>query len=442
MPMLARKASALRARLRWDGKATIMKGTRTPAMHRAIPFVFGLGVWLLLLEPSDAAEGAVREFTMVVQENTIPLLNDPKKEVTVWAYGLDGQPATVPGPVIRVQVGDLVRVHFKNTHRLPHTIHFHGSHPFNMDGNGQRGLGKEQVQLPGESYTYEFVAEDPGYYLYHCHFNTAVHIDHGMYGLFVVEDPAWPRVDRELITFWDEWDTNGDGEDDAHTINTRSAPDYVPFDVSAGEKVRLVLANIGWDLHTPHLHGHTWTVVDPGNMRDVLYSNPNGVVTIGPAEIKVVEFMARHEGTWLFHCHVVPHVSDDDKYPRGMLTIVNVRKTDKATAASGQPQLEPQSPAAGLEEKAADVLELRQLASPAGNPARGLNVYDAKCKSCHAPFARGEYGPKLAGNPILQEPERFWATVLNGRGANMPAWRNVLTPQQIADVLAWLKTVR
>jgi mono/diheme cytochrome c family protein/plastocyanin len=408
---------------------------------RCVLIITGVAT-LGLFEQSDAAEQPVKEFTMVVQEKTIQLLDDPKKEVTVWAYGLEGQEATVPGPVIRVQVGDLVRVHFKNTHRLPHTIHFHGMHPFNMDGNGQRALGKEQVQLPGESYTYEFVARDPGYYLYHCHFNTAVHMDHGMYGLFIVEDPAWPHVDRELITFWDEWDLDGDGKDDAHTINTRSAPDYAPFEIATGQKVRLILANIGWVLHTPHLHGHTWTLVDPGNLREMLSSNPNGVVSIGPAEVKVVEFMPRREGTWLFHCHVVPHVADDDTYPRGMLTILKVRKADGLTAALGEPLTPSDQPVARMEEKTPETVDMKMVASLAGNPDRGFDVYDSKCKSCHAPFARGEYGPKLAGNPILHQPERFWTTVLNGRGANMPAWRDVLSPQQIADVHAWIKTVR
>lgn len=409
--------------------------------YRAMAFLLVVG-WLLLPHLVHAQDRPVKEFTMVVQEKTIQLLDDPKKEATVWAYGLEGQDATVPGPVIRVQVGDLVRVHFKNTHRLPHTIHFHGTHPFNMDGNGQRALGKEQVQLPGETYTYEFVARDPGYYLYHCHFNTAVHIDHGMYGLFVVEDPAWPRVDRELITFWDEWDLEGDGEDDTHTINSRSAPFYRPFEAKAGETIRLILANMGWNFHTPHLHGHTWKVVDPGNLRDVLSSNPNGVVTIGPAEIKVVEFMPRHEGTWLFHCHVVPHVADDDKYPRGMLTILNVRKVEGPVGAQARSGPDAQRAGAGAQETIPAPLDLKQVASLGGIPDRGSDVYNSKCKSCHAPFGRGEYGPKLAGNPILHEPERFWTTVLNGRGANMPAWRDVLSPQQIADVLAWLKTLR
>lgn len=405
---------------------------------------------LLVTLLGGAAEGwsedrPVREFTMTVQERTVRLLDDPVKDVTVWAYGLEGEEATVPGPVIRVQSGDLVRVTFKNTHSLPHTIHFHGTHPFEMDGNGQRALGREQLQLPGESYTYEFVAGAPGYYLYHCHFNTAVHIDHGMYGLFVIEDPAWPAVDREIITFWDEWDTDGDGVSDTHTVNTRSAPSYRPLEANTGDKIRLVLANMGWELHTPHLHGHTWDLIDPGNLRDVLSSQPNGVVSIGPAEIKVVEFIPDQAGVWLFHCHVVPHVADDGVYPRGMLTVLDVGRTPRRADAT-IPDASPAPPGTGetVPKQAApgEPIDLQLVASLQGDPDRGFDIYDAKCKSCHAPFARGEYGPKLAGNPILQQPERFWSTVLNGRGGNMPAWRGQLSLQQIADVLAWLQSVR
>ncbi len=408
----------------------------------------GILVSVLVLFSSGlslARERSVKEFNMSVREKVITLLGEPKKEATVWAYALEGEDGSVPGPVIRVNVGDLVRVHFTNTHTLPHSIHFHGIHPFNMDGNGQRALGKEQVQLPGESYTYEFVAVEPGYYLYHCHFNTAVHIDHGMYGLFVIEDPTWPKADRELITFWDEWDLNGDGKEDAHTINTRSAPDYAPFEVTRGERVRLVLANMGWDLHTPHLHGQTWDLIDAGNLRTIRAKNPNGVVSLGPAEIKIVEFIARHEGTWLFHCHVVPHVADDGQYPRGMLTILRVRPGSVEASPSdkqAQRDIGMESPFPKKEgETTGQSYDMTQLASLVGDRDRGFDLYAAKCKSCHAAFAKGEYGPKLAGNPILKQPDRFWGTVLNGRGQNMPAWKEELAPEQIADILAWLKTL-
>ena len=71
----------------------------------------------------------------------------------------------------------------------PHTIHFHGWHPPEMDGS----LPEHQV-MPGGRFVYEFDAEPFGLHLYHCH---AVplkrHIHKGLYGVFIV-DPKTPRA--------------------------------------------------------------------------------------------------------------------------------------------------------------------------------------------------------------------------------------------------------
>ncbi len=390
-----------------------------------------------------AGERPVKEFFVTVQETTMTLLEDPKKEVAVWAYALKGGQPSVPGPVIRVKKGDRVKVHFSNTHHLPHTMHFHGVHPFNMDGNGQRAMGEEQLQMPGESYTYEWVAEDAGHYFYHCHFDTRNHLDHGMYGLFVVEDPAWSTVDRELLTVWDEWDTNGDGIYDAHTINTRSAPGFTPLTAAPGEHVRLVLANIGFEFHTPHLHGQKWIEVNPGNPQLPGWENPNGVLSIGPAEIRVVEFVVKHAGTWMFHCHVLPHLTDDGRYPRGMMTVLKV--TDEEAQDSGSGSLakgsEPEGSGLPPEPQVASVPSIKPSEIPDGLAERGYDVYHKNCQACHGSFASGGFGPALQQSPVLFEDDKFWKTVLKGKGS-MPAWEKRLSAQQIADVQAYLKTLK
>ena len=391
-----------------------------------------------------AQEQSVKEFFITVQETSLTLLKDPQKEVTVWGYALKDENPSVPGPMIRVNRGDRIKVHFTNTHTLPHTMHFHGMHPFIMDGNGQRTMGREQLQMPGESYTYEWVAEDQGFYFYHCHFDTATHIDHGMYGLFIVEDPSWPKVDREMFTIWDEWDTNDDGRYETHTINSRSAPDYVPLQAKAGERIRLILANIGFEFHTPHLHGQRWEEVNPANLRWPTSDNPNGVVSIGPAEIKVVEFVVHYPGTWLFHCHVVPHVADDGKYPRGMLTILEVSgdaPTQSRLSSNENAEMIVKKEVPQSESQVASIQDFKPFDYPGGLADRGYEVYNQNCKSCHGHLAKGEYGPALQQNPILQDNDQFWKTVLKGRG-NMPPWEERLTTQQISDVQAYLKTLK
>ncbi len=68
----------------------------------------------------------------------------------------------MPGPVIRATEGDILEVRFTNGGSHPHTIHFHGIHPADMDG-------VFEIVEPGEAFTYRFPARPYGMQLYHCH---------------------------------------------------------------------------------------------------------------------------------------------------------------------------------------------------------------------------------------------------------------------------------
>ena len=78
---------------------------------------------------------------------------------------------------------------------------------------------------------------------------------------------------------------------------------------------------------------------------------------------------------------------------------------------------------------------------PSGVEGRGEIVYAHNCQACHGSRAGGGVGPRLAGNLILGDEDQFWETVLHGRGA-MPAWEAALGVQEIADVRAWLQTIK
>jgi manganese oxidase len=78
-----------------------------------------------------------------------------------WAYN-----GRVPGPTIRCTEGDHLKINFGNFGTHPHTMHFHGFHPAEMDGvDGEYRGGI----APGDHYTYEFDADPFGCHLYHCH---------------------------------------------------------------------------------------------------------------------------------------------------------------------------------------------------------------------------------------------------------------------------------
>ena len=69
----------------------------------------------------------MREYTLTATDREIEVA--PGVFFPAWTYN-----GTVPGPVLRATEGDLLRVRFVNAGSHPHTIHFHGIHPTNMDG--------------------------------------------------------------------------------------------------------------------------------------------------------------------------------------------------------------------------------------------------------------------------------------------------------------------
>jgi len=77
----------------------------------------------------------------------------------------------------------------------------------------------------------------------------------------------------------------------------------------------------------------------------------------------------------------------------------------------------------------------------AGDGKRGEELYRASCSVCHGVRAAGNIGPRLVGNPILSNDEAFWKIVYEGRHV-MPPLKGAVSEQQMADIRAWLQTLR
>ena len=106
----------------------------------------------------------------------------PGQHVQAWTYG-----GGLPGPLIRVHVGDRLIVHFHNLLPQPTTVHWHGLRiPIQMDG--VPGVSQPEVK-PGESFTYDFHVPDAGLFWYHPHVMSAAQVGYGLYGALLVEDP-------------------------------------------------------------------------------------------------------------------------------------------------------------------------------------------------------------------------------------------------------------
>jgi nitrite reductase (NO-forming) len=111
----------------------------------------------------------------------------------------------VPGPMLRVRVGDTVELHLKNNkdNMMPHSIDLHAV-------NGTGG-GAELTKVdPGEDKGFVFKALTPGLFVYHCATPmVANHISNGMYGLILVEPAGGlPKVDHEFYVMQGELYTN------------------------------------------------------------------------------------------------------------------------------------------------------------------------------------------------------------------------------------------
>ena len=192
--------------------------------------------------------GNVHDITLTVEEKLMTVAAGFVQQV--WTFN-----GSVPAPVIRVKVGDTIRIHLKNpaTSALSHSIDFHASQ---VAWNGAMTSIK-----PGEEKLYEWTAQYAGVWMYHCGTAPALHhIANGMYGMVIVE-PAQglPPVDKEFAILQSDWYL---GPQKQPTDLTKAsagapAPDFVmfngvanqykdkPIQINTGKRVRIFLLDAG-----------------------------------------------------------------------------------------------------------------------------------------------------------------------------------------------------
>ncbi|HUR92260.1 MAG TPA: multicopper oxidase domain-containing protein [Gemmatimonadaceae bacterium] len=211
------------------------------------------------------------------------------------AWGYNGQ---VPGPTIRCTEGDRLRVHFKNSGTHPHTIHFHGFHPANMDGSFE-------VVGPGHSFVYEFDAEPFGLHLYHCHtVPLKRHIHKGLYGAFIIDPREGRPPAREMVMVLNAFDTNFDGENEVYAVNSVAFHyQKYPIPLRVGEAVRVYTVNITeFDpINSFHLHANFYKLYRTGT--SLTHHEFTDNVMLCQGERAILEFTYNHEGPFLFHAH-------------------------------------------------------------------------------------------------------------------------------------------
>jgi hephaestin len=262
------------------------------------------------------------------------------------------------GPVIHAEVGDTIKVVFKNNCRIPTSMHPHGvfydkaseGAPYN-DGIPDSDKIGEKIQ-PGKNYTYTWQVplragpgpHDPSsiVWMYHSHVDEISDTYAGLVGPIIITkhgeanpDGTPKGVDKEFVTMFAIMNENKspyldynintfaqnpssvNTEDDnfqesnlMHSINGYVYGNLPGLKMKAFSHVRWYVVGMGTeaDLHTPHWHGETLLM---NGMR-------TDMVELLPMSMKVLDMYPDNVGTWQYHCHVNDHLA------AGMMSLFTV----------------------------------------------------------------------------------------------------------------------
>ncbi|MBX7161642.1 MAG: multicopper oxidase domain-containing protein [Acidimicrobiia bacterium] len=239
------------------------------------------------LQPRMEGDTKVFEMTAEVVDWEVA----PGKTVKAWTYN-----GAVPGPTLRANKGDHVKVILHNSLPESTSIHFHGL----ITPNAQDGVTfvTQDPIRPGETYTYEFTLENEGSHMYHSHHNSAEQVPLGLLGAFIVGPPPVP-VDQEYTEILTDGPL-GFG------INGKGFPATAPIVAQPGQRTLVRFMNEGLIIHPMHLHGQTMQVVaKDGNKLAVPYDIDT--LNIAPGERYDVVVTNSNPGAWAFHCHILSH---------------------------------------------------------------------------------------------------------------------------------------
>ena len=236
-----------------------------------------------------------------------------------WTF--DG---TVPGPLVRVRVGDTVELHLTNdtSSTMPHSIDLHA-----VTGPGGGAVATQVA--PGETKQFTFKAMNPGVYVYHCATpHIPSHIANGMYGLIVVEPAGGlPKVDREFYVMPGDFYTTAPRGTKGHlgyagSLTKEEKPTFVVFNGKAagltgehamkakvGETVRIFVGVGGPNLTSSfHVIGEIFDRVYPEGSTEALHNVQTTLIPAGGAAI--VEFKVEVPGNYTLVDHSLSRAID------------------------------------------------------------------------------------------------------------------------------------
>jgi nitrite reductase (NO-forming) len=266
---------------------------------------------------------------------SIELTGQLNERTTYHYWTFNGQ---VPGPFVRVRVGDTVEVQLRNAEdsAMMHNIDFHAV-------TGPGGGGKATEVAPGEQKGFVFKALNPGLYVYHCATPVhAQHISNGMYGLILVE-PAegLPKVDREFYVMQGEiyteqpFGTQGEATESYDKLINEQPEYYVfngavgalssqkPLKAKVGETIRIYFGVGGPNATSSfHLIGEIFDkVYELASLTGAPLTDVQ-TVTVPPGGAAAVDITLQVPGNYLLVDHALSRIE------RGLVGVLQVEGPD------------------------------------------------------------------------------------------------------------------
>ena len=248
-------------------------------------------------------------------------------ELSAFAFVEDGQPAKVPGPLLRAPAGTLVQVALHNTLGVQMVV-------FGLQDHAA-GRGKDSVVLAASARaTVTFRVTAAGTYYYWARVRPAVRHptapvrDDGpsgekgegpLVGALIVDAAGTspPRGERILlISRWLDDDDPRVHHDPAFKmmVNGASWPTTERLRYTVGDTVHWRVINASATQHPMHLHGFYFTLTARGDgVLDTIFpaAQQRRLVTesIRANGTLSLTWVPERPGNWLFHCHLVRHMA-------------------------------------------------------------------------------------------------------------------------------------
>ena len=274
------------------------------------------------LEPTEIKSDGTKIFDLTA--SVIKWEVSPGEFVDAWAYN-----DMVPGPWIKLDLGDNVEINVTNNTELSTDVHWHGiSTPNEMDGVSPY---TQDPIAPGETFTYAFEAERPSTGMYHAHLHSQISVPNGMFAPFTIGDTPIPdgqtisgvEIPDDLEVAQEIPMVLNDAGVIGLSLNGKSFPATQPYVVNEGDWVVYHYYNEGLQAHPMHQHQFPQLVFakDGFPLENPYWAD---TVNVAPGERYSVLVNPDRAGTWVWHCHILTHVENDEGM-FGMVTALVVQ---------------------------------------------------------------------------------------------------------------------